>query len=190
MTKTEPIILKQEAQSGQPRPARSIQSILAVRSPSPPGPTIYTPIAAAAELIPSPPLALPSPHPRSLTRVLSAAAARWCSASPTGSVTATRPSPTRPGSWRPQVSPICSFLLDLGGVCGFLICVVCSWLYWWVRWILAGGKLVYQYTKKRASGPKCPVTGKKIQGVSDWLLPLLYSARCDALVFGTAVGNW
>ncbi|KAL5649067.1 hypothetical protein ACJX0J_039876, partial [Zea mays] len=27
-----------------------------------------------------------------------------------------------------------------------------------------GGKLVYQYTKKRASGPKCPVTGKKIQG--------------------------
>ncbi|KAF8695274.1 hypothetical protein HU200_037492 [Digitaria exilis] len=32
--------------------------------------------------------------------------------------------------------------------------------------VLAGGKLVYQYTKKRASGPKCPVTGKKIQGVS------------------------
>ncbi|KAF8703340.1 hypothetical protein HU200_032138 [Digitaria exilis] len=29
-----------------------------------------------------------------------------------------------------------------------------------------GGRLVYQYTKKRASGPKCPVTGKKIQGVS------------------------
>nr|ACG48648.1 60S ribosomal protein L34 [Zea mays] len=28
-----------------------------------------------------------------------------------------------------------------------------------------GGKLVYQYTKKRASGPKCPVTGKKIQGI-------------------------
>uniref|UniRef100_A0A0E0I7D6 60S ribosomal protein L34 n=1 Tax=Oryza nivara TaxID=4536 RepID=A0A0E0I7D6_ORYNI len=28
-----------------------------------------------------------------------------------------------------------------------------------------GGRLVYQYTKKRASGPKCPVTGKKIQGV-------------------------
>ncbi|VAH33090.1 unnamed protein product [Triticum turgidum subsp. durum] len=27
-----------------------------------------------------------------------------------------------------------------------------------------GGRLVYQYTKKRASGPKCPVTGKKIQG--------------------------
>ena len=24
---------------------------------------------------------------------------------------------------------------------------------------------MYQYTKKRASGPKCPVTGKKIQGV-------------------------
>ncbi|KAF7802974.1 60S ribosomal protein L34 [Senna tora] len=28
-----------------------------------------------------------------------------------------------------------------------------------------GGKLVYQTTKKRASGPKCPVTGKRIQGV-------------------------
>lgn len=26
---------------------------------------------------------------------------------------------------------------------------------------------MYQYTKKRASGLKCPVTGKKIQGVSD-----------------------
>jgi len=49
---------------------------------------------------------------------------------------------------------------------------------------------VYQYTKKRASGPKCPVTGKKIQGVSDWLLPHRYFARCDALVFSTAVGNW
>lgn len=31
---------------------------------------------------------------------------------------------------------------------------------------VAGGKLVYQTTKKRASGPKCPVTGKRIQGVS------------------------
>ncbi|KAF6155387.1 hypothetical protein GIB67_019913 [Kingdonia uniflora] len=28
-----------------------------------------------------------------------------------------------------------------------------------------GGKLVYQRTKKRASGPKCPVTGKRIQGI-------------------------
>ncbi|GJV02958.1 60S ribosomal protein L34 [Tanacetum coccineum] len=28
-----------------------------------------------------------------------------------------------------------------------------------------GGKLVYQTTKKRASGPKCPVTGKRIQGL-------------------------
>ncbi|XP_028109051.1 60S ribosomal protein L34-like isoform X2 [Camellia sinensis] len=27
-----------------------------------------------------------------------------------------------------------------------------------------GGRLVYQSTKKRASGPKCPVTGKRIQG--------------------------
>ncbi|KAJ6889580.1 60S ribosomal protein L34-1-like [Populus alba x Populus x berolinensis] len=31
-------------------------------------------------------------------------------------------------------------------------------------WI-EGGKLVYQTTKKRASGPKCPVTGKRIQGI-------------------------
>jgi len=30
---------------------------------------------------------------------------------------------------------------------------------------MIGGKLVYQTTKKRASGPKCPVTGKRIQGV-------------------------
>jgi ribosomal protein L34E len=35
-----------------------------------------------------------------------------------------------------------------------------------LAFLVAGGKLVYQYTKKRASGPKCPVTGKKIQGVS------------------------
>ncbi|CAM8923015.1 unnamed protein product [Rhodiola kirilowii] len=28
-----------------------------------------------------------------------------------------------------------------------------------------GGKLVYQTLKKRASGPKCPVTGKRIQGI-------------------------
>eukprot|EP00250_Pteridium_aquilinum_P007639 c17313_g1_i1 orf=581-949(-) len=28
-----------------------------------------------------------------------------------------------------------------------------------------GGKLVFQYAKKRAQGPKCSVTGKRIQGV-------------------------
>ncbi|VFQ95251.1 unnamed protein product [Cuscuta campestris] len=28
-----------------------------------------------------------------------------------------------------------------------------------------GGKLVYQRHKKRANGPKCPVTGKRIQGI-------------------------
>ncbi|KAM0936172.1 putative ribosomal protein L34Ae [Dioscorea sansibarensis] len=32
-------------------------------------------------------------------------------------------------------------------------------------YLFRGGKLVYQYTKKRASGPKCPVTGKRIQGI-------------------------
>ncbi|KAF9614460.1 hypothetical protein IFM89_018696, partial [Coptis chinensis] len=31
------------------------------------------------------------------------------------------------------------------------------------------GKLVYQTTKKRASGPKCPVTGKRIQGLESSL---------------------
>ncbi|RWR84022.1 60S ribosomal protein L34 [Cinnamomum micranthum f. kanehirae] len=39
----------------------------------------------------------------------------------------------------------------------FLSCAVC--------FENAGGKLVYQTTKKRASGPKCPVTGKRIQGI-------------------------
>ena len=29
-----------------------------------------------------------------------------------------------------------------------------------------GGKLVFQTAKKRANGPKCPVTGKRIAGVS------------------------
>ncbi|KAF3960428.1 hypothetical protein CMV_014854 [Castanea mollissima] len=32
------------------------------------------------------------------------------------------------------------------------------------------GILVYQTTKKRASGPKCPVTGKRIQGDNPSLL--------------------
>ncbi|TVU05735.1 hypothetical protein EJB05_48916 [Eragrostis curvula] len=35
-----------------------------------------------------------------------------------------------------------------------------------------GGRLVYQYTNKRASGPKCPVTGKKIQGCGVSVLEL------------------
>lgn len=39
-----------------------------------------------------------------------------------------------------------------------------SWVDYLRFWIV-GGKLVYQTTKKRASGPKCPVTGKRIQGV-------------------------
>lgn len=37
-----------------------------------------------------------------------------------------------------------------------------------------GGKLVYQTTKKRASGPKCPVTGKRIQGVCHPLPPFYF----------------
>ncbi|PKU85633.1 60S ribosomal protein L34 [Dendrobium catenatum] len=44
-----------------------------------------------------------------------------------------------------------------------------------------GGKLVYQYTKKRASGPKCPVTGKRIIGVCDPALlicPLTFVLIC------------
>jgi len=31
----------------------------------------------------------------------------------------------------------------------------------------SGGKLTYQTAKKRAKGPRCPVTGKRIQGVWD-----------------------
>nr|GEX90672.1 60S ribosomal protein L34 [Tanacetum cinerariifolium] len=38
-----------------------------------------------------------------------------------------------------------------------------------------GGNLVYQTTKKRASGPKCPVTGKRIQGLLDNSFLAFYS---------------
>jgi len=34
----------------------------------------------------------------------------------------------------------------------------------------AGGKLVVQYRTKTPSAPKCPVTGKAIQGVSIFIL--------------------
>lgn len=51
-------------------------------------------------------------------------------------------------------------------------------LSWWLRWF-AGGKLTYQTTKKRASGPKCPVTGKRIQGVSLLIHIIVLSLRCD-----------
>ena len=66
----------------------------------------------------------------SLSRVLSAAAAaaRWCSGSPTESVTATRPSPTRPGSSRPQVRAPLGFIPARFG--RSLWCpdlCVCSW---------------------------------------------------------------
>ena len=32
--------------------------------------------------------------------------------------------------------------------------------------VFTGGKLTYQTAKKRAKGPRCPVTGKRIQGVA------------------------
>lgn len=35
-----------------------------------------------------------------------------------------------------------------------------------VSFSFAGGKLVFQTAKKRANGPKCPITGKRIAGVS------------------------
>ncbi|CAH9094643.1 unnamed protein product [Cuscuta epithymum] len=41
-----------------------------------------------------------------------------------------------------------------------------------------GGKLVFQSTKKRASGPKCPVTGKRIQGIPH-LRPAEYKRGLD-----------
>ncbi|KAK4606612.1 hypothetical protein RGQ29_000733 [Quercus rubra] len=34
-----------------------------------------------------------------------------------------------------------------------------------LRWVIKTQKLVYQTTNKRASGPKCSVTGKRIQGI-------------------------
>ena len=46
--------------------------------------------------------------------------------------------------------------------------------------LMIGGKLVYQTTKNRASGPKCPVTGKRIQGVWFFLFCL----------FGISVSVW
>jgi hypothetical protein len=48
--------------------------------------------------------------------------------------------------------------------------------------VLAGGRLVYQYTDKRASGPKCPVTGKKIQGVSGPFRPFRLVWHCDVVL--------
>lgn len=38
---------------------------------------------------------------------------------------------------------------------------------------------MYQTTKKRASGPKCPVTGKRIQGVCFLLIDSLY---CPSMI--------
>lgn len=50
--------------------------------------------------------------------------------------------------------------------CAVLLARVRLCLTWCGVWLSnVGGKLVYQSTKKRASGPKCPVTGKRIQGV-------------------------
>lgn len=52
----------------------------------------------------------------------------------------------------------------------YLQCFFCL-----VLWLILGGKLIYQTTKKRASGPKCPVTGKRIQGVRLWLFFACYN---------------
>lgn len=38
---------------------------------------------------------------------------------------------------------------------------------------------MYQTTKKRASGPKCPVTGKRIQGVCFLLID---SSYCPTMI--------
>ncbi|KAI8014518.1 60S ribosomal protein L34 [Camellia lanceoleosa] len=47
--------------------------------------------------------------------------------------------------------------------------------------IFRGGRLVYQSTKKRSSGPKCAVTGKGIQGA--WLLALVILPASFQLCF-------
>lgn len=59
---------------------------------------------------------------------------------------------------------------------------------WCVAWFL-GGKLVYQTTKKRASGPKCPVTGKRIQGVRI-LLFLFFLFSSNKLLQSCRIRFW
>ncbi|XP_022862764.1 60S ribosomal protein L34-like [Olea europaea var. sylvestris] len=56
-----------------------------------------------------------------------------------------------------------------------------------------GGKLVYQSTKKRASGPKCPVTGKRIQGVRSFYISIRIWLNLNEMeitfLFGDYVGQ-
>ena len=47
---------------------------------------------------------------------------------------------------------------------------------------------MYQTTKKRASGPKCPVTGKRIQGVCHFFFPFRFNKRI-ALLFSIVFCN-
>ncbi|KAH7851833.1 hypothetical protein Vadar_016994 [Vaccinium darrowii] len=85
--------------------------------------------------------------------------------------------------WRDWVEASATEVVVVTGGGGVLVCVVCGSGGGWVRLTYRkrhsyatksnqhrivktpGGKLVYQSTKKRASGPKCPVTGKRIQGI-------------------------
>ena len=48
------------------------------------------------------------------------------------------------------------------------------------EWV--GGKMVYQSTKKRASGLKCHVTGKRIQGVCVFHFCIQFGIRFYILV--------
>lgn len=41
----------------------------------------------------------------------------------------------------------------------------------------AGGRLIFQYTTKRASPPKCGATGVRLQGVSLWLCRMSVQQR-------------
>ena len=85
---------------------------------------------------------------------------RWFSVLHTASAIAMLPSLTSTVSSKPQVTFWYDSILCLCIVAHLLFLLLSSCIL-----LFEGGKLVYQTTKKRASGPKCPVTGKRIQGV-------------------------
>lgn len=49
---------------------------------------------------------------------------------------------------------------------------------------------MYQTTKKRASGPKCPVTGKRIQGVCICLISIRNVVFVSYVSFVSVVFSW
>ena len=113
---------------------------------------------------------------------------RWCSVSPTARGTAMPPNPTNTGSSKPLVikslfgtpHSLFDYASNRNNFCFLILGINWFWRVCCVWWCgnNAGGKLVYQTTKKRASGPKCPVTGKRIQGVRFLLLFQFFLLFC------------